>query len=115
MSFPYPDRLVILIVSGTQVDSLIAHLAREKFNFTVINSTGGILQEPEVCLLVGFESKRLPILLDLVRKDCSPYRHYVSTQGYMQGEMAKPSMLEAELGGARLYTMNVERFEQIKK
>ena len=112
MCLPHPNRLAFLIVSGTQVDALIAHLAREKFNFTVINSAGGMLQEPEVCLLVGFESKRLPILLDLVRKDCRPYRHYVSTQGPMQAEMANPSMLEAELGGARFYMMNVERFEQ---
>lgn len=113
MSLPDPDRLVILIVSGTQIDALIAHLASENFNFTVINSTGGMLQEPEVCLLVGFESQRLPILLDIVRKDCRPYRHYVSTQGYMQAELANPSMVETELGGARFYMMKLERFEQI--
>ena len=113
MNSPNPDRLAILIVSGTQVDALIAHLASEKFNFTVINSKGGMLQEPEVCLLVGFESQMLPILLDIVRKDCRPYRHYVSTQGYMPGELATPSIVETELGGARFYMMNLERFEQI--
>ena len=113
MRFPNPDRLVILIVSGMQVDALIAHLASQDFNFTVINSKGGMLQEPEVCLLVGFESKMLPILLDIVRKDCRPYRHYVSTQGYMPGELANPSIVETELGGARFYMMNLERFEQI--
>ena len=30
----------------------------------------------------------------------------------MQGEMANPSIVETELGGARFYMMNVERFEQ---
>jgi uncharacterized protein YaaQ len=113
MSTPIPDQLAILIVSGTQVDALSAHLAQEAFNFTVINSTGGMLQEPEVCLLVGFESKRLPVLLDMVRKDCRLYRHYVSTQGYLQGELTNPAMLETELGGARFYLMTLERFEQI--
>jgi len=72
-----------------------------------------MLQKPEVCLLVGFESKRLHLLLDMVWKDCHPYWHYLSTQGYMLGEFANPSMLEAELGGARFHKMNVERFEQI--
>jgi uncharacterized protein YaaQ len=89
------------------------HLAQEKFNFTVINSTGGMLQEPEVCLLVGFQSERLPILLDVVRKNCRPYRQYVSAQGFLPGELANPSMVEAELGGALFCMMNVERFEQI--
>jgi uncharacterized protein YaaQ len=113
MNPPHLDRLAILTVSGAQVDSLMEHLAQEKFNFTVINSTGGMLQEPEVCLLVGFQSERLPILLDVVRKNCRPYRQYVSSRGFMQGEMANPPMVEVELGGARFYIMNVERFEHI--
>jgi hypothetical protein len=31
----------------------------------------------------------------------------------MQAELANPSMVETELGGARFYMMNLERFEQI--
>jgi uncharacterized protein YaaQ len=113
MKSPRLDRLAILTVSGLQVNLLMEHLGQEKFNFTVINSTGGMLQEPEVCLLVGFRSERLSALLDVVRQDCHPYRQYVSAQGFMQGEMANPPMVEVELGGARFYIMNVERFEQI--
>jgi uncharacterized protein YaaQ len=112
MSSTLLDRLVILTVSGAQADDLYAHLDREKFSFTVINSTGGVIQEPEVCLLIGFQRERLSVLLDLVRKDCRKYRKFVNTQGYQQGEMVSPSLVEAELGGARLYMLNVERFEQ---
>jgi uncharacterized protein YaaQ len=113
MSPALPDQLAILTVSGTQADALLAQLAHEKLFFTLINSTGGILQEPEVSLLVGFHSDRLPILLEVVRKYCRPFRRYISTQGLVQGEMAGPPMLEAELGGARFYLMDLERFEQI--
>jgi len=107
------DRLAILTVSGIQVDSLFLNLAKEKFAFTVINNAGGILQEPEICLLVGFHSENLPTLLDVVRKNCRPYRQHVPAQGFMHSEMANPPMVEVELGGARFYLMNVERFEQI--
>jgi uncharacterized protein YaaQ len=107
------DCLAILTISGTQGDSLFASLTREKFAFTVINSKAGMLQEPEVCLLVGFQNDRLPIILDMVRKICHPYLQYVSTRGFVQGEMAGLPMLEVESGGARFYLMNVERFEQI--
>jgi uncharacterized protein YaaQ len=113
MSTPIPDRLAILNVSGSQEDKLFTHLIKEKFTFTVIKSTGGMIQEPEVCLLIGFHNERLPILLDVVRANCRPYRKYISTRGFMQGEMAGPPMLEAELGGARFFMMNVMRFEQI--
>jgi uncharacterized protein YaaQ len=112
MSLPLLDRLAILTVSGAQADGLFSHLDSGKFNFTVINSTGGVLQEPEVCLLVGFQKDRLQDLMDLVRRDCRKYRQFVNTQGYSHGEMMSPSVVEAELGGARFYLMNVERFEQ---
>jgi uncharacterized protein YaaQ len=108
-----PDRLAILNISGAQEAILFTQLAKENFTFTVINSTGGMIQEPKVCLLVGFESERFPILLDVVRKNCHPYRKYISATGIMQGEMAGLPMLEAEVGGAQFYLMNVERFEQI--
>jgi len=109
----HPDRLAILTVSGTQVDVLYALLAHANFSFTVINTTGGMLQEPEVSLLVGFHSEHLPFLLEVVRHNCHPYRQYIPTRAFVQGEMASLPMVEAEVGGARFYLMNVERFEQI--
>ena len=107
------DRLVILTVSGAQFDTLVKHLAKEKFAFTVINTTRGIIQEPEVCLLIGFPSNRLQVLPEMVKKDCHSYRQYVSSKGVMQGEMANPPMVEVKLGGAQFFMMNVERYEQI--
>ena len=107
------DRLVILTVTGAQFDALVKHLAKEEFAFTVINTTGGIIQEPEVCLLIGFQSERLQFLLEMVRRYCHSYRQYVSSQGVLQGEMANPPMVEVELGGAQFFMMNVERYEQI--
>ncbi len=112
MNPAFPDQLAILDVSGEQEDKLFKNLAKEKFTFTVINSTGGMIQETEVCLLIGFQSERLPMLLEVVRKNCRPYRKYISARGFMQGEMAGPPMVEVELGGAQLFLMNVELFEQ---
>ena len=107
------DRLVVLTVSGAQFDILVKHLAKEKFAFTVINTTGGIIQESEVCLLIGFHSERLQVLVEIVRKDCHSHRQFVSSQGIMQGEMANLPMVEVKLGGAQFFMMNVERYEQI--
>jgi len=112
MSSSLLDRLAILTVSGAQAETLCAHLDREEFNFTVINSKGGMLQDPEVCLLVGFTGDRLPVLLAIVRQNCRPYRQFVNTQAYRQGEAPNPFLVEAKLGGAGFYMLNVERFEQ---
>jgi uncharacterized protein YaaQ len=108
-----PDRLAILNISGAQESTLFTHLAREKFSFTVINSTGGMIAEPMVCLLVGFNSGRISTLLDVVRKNCRSYRKFIPAAGYIQGEITSLPFMEAKLGGAQFFLMNVERFEQI--
>ncbi|MFH1523924.1 MAG: cyclic-di-AMP receptor [Chloroflexota bacterium] len=107
------DRLAILTVSGSQVNLLMKHLQQAGFNFTVMHTTEGVITEAEICLLVGFRNERMPVLLDLVREKCRPYRRFVSTQGFLPGDLATSPVVEAELGGARFWMMNVERFEQI--
>ncbi len=113
MNAVVPDRLAILTVSGVQADVLFKQLASNGFSFTMINSTGGLIQDAEVSLLIGFQKECLPQLLEVVRKNCRPFKQYVSARGFVQGEMAGPPMLEVIVGGARFYLMDVERYEQI--
>ncbi len=107
------DRLVLLTFSDSQGDLLMKQLTQENFRFTVINTTGGLLQEAVVCLLVGFTHERMPLFLKIVRKYCRVHRKYIPTQGLMPMEQLNLPMVEAQLGGATIYTMNVERFVQV--
>jgi uncharacterized protein YaaQ len=113
MSQSSPDRLVILTVTGSQADPLMKHLNRDGFQFTIINSTSEVMQEPAVCLMIGFSHERLPGLLEIVRADCHIYHKFIPTQSLLPGELSSLPMVEAELGGARIYMLNVERFEQL--
>ena len=113
MSQPSLDRLVILTVIGSQADPLMKHLNRDSFQFTVINSTSEMMQEPVICLMIGFSHERLPGLLEIVRADCRVYHKFIPTQSLLPGELSGLPMVEAELGGARVYMLNVERFEQL--
>jgi uncharacterized protein YaaQ len=107
------DRLAILAISGPQSSALMKQLSRDDFRFTVIESSGGVLLEPEKVLLIGFNSGRLPALLDLVRQNCSPHRQYIPAQGSIAREWSTLPMVEVRSGGAYFFLMNVERFEQI--
>jgi uncharacterized protein YaaQ len=113
MDAPLPDQLVILIASGSQSDALMKHLTREGFHFTVIDSTNVMMQEPILCLLIGFFHPRRPALLDIIRKNCRPYRKFIPTQNLLPGELVNLPLVEARLGGALVYMVNVERFEQL--
>ena len=53
-------------------------------------------------------------LLDrLIHKYCQPYRKYVPVQLQSFGELSRLPMIETIEGGATLYGMIVEHFEQI--
>jgi uncharacterized protein YaaQ len=113
MSQPTLDRLMILTITGSQADPLMKHLNRDGVQFTVINSTGEMMQESALCLMIGFSHERLDALLDVVRTECHTYRKFIPTQSLLPGELSGLPMVEAELGGARVYMLNVERFEQL--
>lgn len=107
------NRLVILIVSGRQAGEVMQQLTRHRFYFTRIDSSGGVFQEPTECLLIGLNSERMVPLLRLVRKYCKVQKQYIPARMNMPMGYSPMPMIEAQFGGALIYTMDVEHFEQI--
>lgn len=106
------DRLAILTVSSPQSGPLMKELSGQGFQFTIVNSTGGVVQETLACMLIGFQHERFTSLLEIIHTHCKTYRGYVPTEGFPAGGLAGLSMVEAQMGGALIHVMNVERFEQ---
>ncbi len=106
------NQLVILTVSGHQADDLMQKLVKNHFYFTKIDSQGGGFQESTLCLLIGVNNSRLPDLLELVERCCKPYRQYIPAQISVPPSYSPMPMIEAQLGGALVYVLNLERFEQ---
>lgn len=107
------DHLAFIVTSGAQASDLEQEMRQAGFYFTHIDSMGGILQEQTVCLLAGTSGPRLPELLDLAQQACKPYRQFIPTHLNVQTHLAPLPMVEAEMGGAVIYIVEVERFEQI--
>jgi uncharacterized protein YaaQ len=107
------DRLVMLIVSSSQSKKLMAKLNKNQFYFTVIDSTNSLFHEPTVCLILGLNHERMPILTDLVQKYCQPYPKFVPVQMRAVNGLSTLPVLESQEGGATLYSLEVEHFEQV--
>lgn len=107
------NRLVILIVSGHQVHDLMPALSRHQLHFTIIDSSGGLFQEPTISLLVGLNQSQMGVLTSLVEQYCKSQTQYVPTQLSVPPHYTSLPMIEARIGGALLYAFEVERFEQI--
>jgi uncharacterized protein YaaQ len=105
------DQLVIAVVSSQDVGDLAQQLIRDGFYFTRVTSHGGLLSDEIVSLLVGINNSRHAALLDLIRRCCHTRVKYVPAidNSAFQGQ---PLMIEAEVGGAIIYTCEVEQFVQ---
>jgi len=106
------DTLVILVVADEQLSELTHKLVAGKFYFTRVESGGGFLQRPSASLLLGIPGKRLEELLNLVRSCCKRRLTYIPARVDPLIPLGQPVMIEAEVGGAVIFTFEVERFEQ---
>jgi len=107
------NQLVIATVSGGQAGALTDRLTRNGFNVTQVDSSGGILYEATVSLLIGLDRARLAHLLELIRGCCRTRRRFIPAHVEAPMLEIQPMMIEAETGGAMVYALDVERFEQL--
>ena len=107
------NELVIVSVSGEQASGLTHRLRGEGFYFTQLDSWGSLLEEATVCLLIGLNEARMPALLALIRECCQVHRQFIPARLDASMLQVQPVMIEAEVGGASIYTFAVERFVQI--
>ena len=107
------DFLVLIFVSESQSKLLMKKLNKQHFYFTIIDSRGSLFSESTICLLLGLNHTRMKSLDNLVKKYCQPYRKFIPVQIRATGEISHLPVMEALEGGATLYGMPVEHFEQI--
>jgi len=107
------NQLVIATVARVQASTLTNRLTHDGFYVTQVDSSGGILYEATVSLFIGLDRTRLPRLLEHIRECCHTRRRFIPAHIEAPLLEIQPVMIEAEVGGATVYVLNVERFEQL--
>lgn len=107
------NQLVIATVSGAQAGTLTDRLTHDGFSVTQVDSSGGLLYEATVSLLIGLNKARLPRMLEHVRECCHTRRRFIPAHVEAPLLEIQPVLIEAEVGGATIYVLDVERFEQL--
>ncbi|HLE28034.1 MAG TPA: cyclic-di-AMP receptor [Anaerolineales bacterium] len=106
------NHLVLVTLAGEQLGELTERLKQSGFYFTQVDR-GGVLQEIPVSLLIGLDRASLPRLLALVREVCRTRRRFIPAQAEVPWLEGVGMVIEAEVGGATIYALDVERFEQL--
>ncbi|NLE45931.1 MAG: hypothetical protein GX620_14515 [Chloroflexi bacterium] len=107
------DQLVLVTVSGSQADAFTDKINRAGLYVTQIDSSGGILNEATVSMLIGLSKRQLPMLLDILHECCRTRRRFIPVHVEAPLLEIQPAVIEAEVGGALIYVLDVERFEQV--
>ena len=107
------DQLFIVTVGGEQAGELTTRLVADGFYITEMNSSGGLLQEAQVSFVIGAPRPRQEQLLAHIRDCCRRQRRFIAAHLEGSSSLFQPAIIEAETGGAIVYVLDLERFEQL--
>lgn len=104
---------LLVILSCAQPHQLLEQLAQNRFSYTQVDSSGGLITERSLTLWIGLNHGRLDELLALIEACCKTRLQYISARAEASHLQGQPMMIEAMVGGATVMVFEVDRFEQI--
>ncbi len=107
------QKLLIVITSNVDADTLIQKLVQRGYPATKVSSTGGFLRRGNATVLSGVDSEDVDNVLALIRSECQARTEFVPAQALPFPESIYPSEpVEVRTGGAIVFVVPVERFEK---
>ena len=110
-----PTKLVMMIVSDTDADDLMAALLERNIPATKIGSSGGFLRRGNVTIFSGVGASQVDEVLDIVN-EIAPARTElvpVQTLPFIGDSAFAAEPIEVRAGGAIIFVLDVERFQRI--
>ncbi|MDN6639804.1 MAG: cyclic-di-AMP receptor [Tetragenococcus sp.] len=108
-------KLVLAIVQDKDSNRLANEFIEANIRATKLSSTGGFLKAGNSTFIIGVEDERVDKTLDLIKKNCQSRKQYVSTSPMtlnvsLEGQIPYP--VEVEVGGATVFVLPIEKFQQ---
>ncbi|MDA0301570.1 MAG: cyclic-di-AMP receptor [Chloroflexi bacterium] len=110
-----PTKLVMMIVSDTDADDLMAALVERGVPATKVGSTGGFLRRGNVTIFSGVPATEVDTVLDVVNEICPARTELVPVQTlpFIGDSPFTTEPIEVRAGGAIMFVLDVERFQRI--
>ena len=101
------NKLIIAIVPRDQASQVINALVTAGYTATFTESRGGVLRQAQQMLFIAVDAAKLDAVLAIIRENC---RTMVQMQAHDATAGGQPPVT-VELGGAVVFTWDLERFE----
>ncbi|EGL81841.1 protein of unknown function DUF970 [Caldalkalibacillus thermarum TA2.A1] len=107
-------KLIIAVVQDKDSSRLSNALVKADFRATKLASTGGFLKAGNTTFLIGVEDERVNEALDIIKHNCKAREQLVAPVSPMGGNADSyvPYPVEIQVGGATVFVVPVEQFEQ---
>ncbi|MTI96828.1 MAG: hypothetical protein FH749_15350 [Firmicutes bacterium] len=108
-------KLVVAVIQDKDSVKLMETLVDNGFRATKLASTGGFLKAGNTTMLIGVEHDQLQQVVDIIKNVCQSREKMVTTMSPIGGavESYVPYPVEVVVGGATIFVLDVERFEQV--
>ena len=108
-----PMRLIIAILQDRDADAVISALTKSGQRVTRIGTTGGFLQQGLSTLLLGLPDSTVHDTIAAIRLYSRRRMMYMPLAvGAADPAYALSDQVEVEIGGAVMFVLDVEHFEQ---
>ncbi len=109
-------KLILAIVQDVDSRDVLDGLMAAGYRATKVSSTGGFLVRGNATILIGVLNEQVEHVLSILREHCHARREFVSpvmplSEAAAARHWVQP--LEVEVGGATVFVLDVERFEQL--
>jgi uncharacterized protein YaaQ len=108
-------KLVYAIVSDEDSTHLISEMNKAGHRVTKLASSGGFLRSGNSTLMIGTDDEKLEDVLNIIRKFSSSRKVSINANTMPSGMGGSfiPYPVEVLVGGATVFVVNVEHFEQV--
>jgi len=104
------QKLLIVIASDSDADSLIQKLVQRGYPATKVSSTGGFLRRGSATIFSGVDAEDVDNVIAIIRSECQARTEFLPAQALPFPESIYPAEpVEVRTGGA---IVSVERFER---
>ncbi len=107
------NRLITTVVQTQDFENAVEALMTAGFSVTHISSVGGFLGRRNITLLVGLNENAIEEAVGILRHSCRRRVEYVTTP-LEGGPFNMPLSTPITIGGATIFTLLVEHFEEIQ-
>ncbi|MFC0472860.1 cyclic-di-AMP receptor [Halalkalibacter kiskunsagensis] len=107
-------KLIMAVIQDKDSNRLSDALVKADYRATKLASTGGFLKAGNTTFLIGTEDEKIEDLMSLIKENCQSRDQLVAPISPMGGNADSyvPYPVEVQVGGATVFVLPVEQFEQ---